>query len=81
MLNFCRVDVICFVVVFVVHPVYIVVVLFSAAVGAVHRSRVVSRRGVVGIRKDVVIGICCYDGWGRGIFCWYVFNCNRHICV
>ena len=66
---FCRVGVICFVVVIVVHPVYIMFVVSIVAVGAVHRSHVVSRREVVGIRKDVIIVICWYVGWGRGIFC------------
>jgi hypothetical protein len=53
------------VVVVVVHPVYIAFVVFSVAVGAV---RVVRQQEVVGIRKGVIIGICCYVGWGRGIF-------------
>ena len=49
-------------VVVVVHAVYIVFVVFSVAVGEVHRSRVVSRWEVVGIRRDAIIGICCYVG-------------------
>jgi hypothetical protein len=70
------------VVVVVVRLVYVVFVMFNVAVSVVHRSRVVSRRQVVGIRKDIIIGICCYVGWDRGIFCGtysivpavYVFN-------
>ena len=38
----------------VVLPVYIMFMEVSAAVGAVHRSRVVSRRGAVGIQKSVI---------------------------
>ncbi len=61
--------------------VYIIFVVVCAAVGVVHRSRVVSRRGAVGIRKDGVSVVCCYVGWRRGIFCWYVFVFNRRILV
>ena len=55
-------------VVVVVYSFYIIFVVFSVAVGAVHQSRVVSKREVVGIRKGVITGFSRYVGWGRGIF-------------
>ncbi len=42
-------------VVCVVHPGYIVVVVFNAAVGAVHRSRVASRRGALVFGRTLLL--------------------------
>ena len=61
--------------------VYIFFAVVRATVGAVHRSRVVSQRRAVSIRGAVIYALCCFVGWGRGISCWYVFVCNRHILV
>jgi len=70
------------VVVFVIRLVYVESVVFCAAASAVHRSHVVSRlEAVGGIQRDVITVVCCYVGWGRGIFFWYVLNFNRRICV
>ncbi len=52
----------------VVRPVYIIVVVACTAVGVVHRSRAVSRRGAVSIRKDGVTAVCCYVSWRCGFF-------------
>jgi hypothetical protein len=65
----------------VVRLVYIIILMVCVAVGAVHRSRIVSQRGAVGIREGDVTTVYCYVGWGRDSFCWYVFVCNRRILV
>jgi hypothetical protein len=54
-----------FVVMGIGRRVYIIFVVVCAAVGVVQRSRVVSRRAAVGIRKDGVSVVCCYVGWRR----------------
>ena len=55
-------------VVFVVRPVYFFFVAACVSVGAVHRSRVISRRGLVGIREGDVTALCFCVDWGRGKF-------------
>jgi hypothetical protein len=59
---------VCFVVMFRRRPFYIFAAVVLATVGAVHRSRVVSRRGVSDFRKDVILVYCLHVGWGRGMF-------------
>ena len=72
---------VCVMVVFRSRRSYIFVALVLATVGVAHRSRVVSREGLVGFRKDVILVNCLHVGWVRGMFRWYVFDCNRRVCV
>ena len=59
---------VCFVMVFVCRPVYRTFVMVCGAVGTLHRSRVVWRRGAVDIRRGVFSTVCRYVGWGRNSF-------------
>ncbi len=61
--------------------VYIICLVVCATDGVVQRSPVVSRRAAVGIQIDGVCVVCCFVGWRRGIYCWYVFVFNRRILV
>ena len=63
-----RFNVNCFVMVFVVRPFYIMFVVVCDTVGALHRSRVVSRRGAIAIWRVVVSTCYRYVCWGRNSF-------------
>ena len=73
---FGRIDWICrwvvgfvrFVKMFGVRPVYIILEVLCEIVGVRHRSRIVWRRGAVGIWKGVFSTVCRYVGWGRNRF-------------
>jgi len=62
-------------------PVYIIFAVVRASVGAVHRSRVASREGAVGIRRDVFPAVRMFVGWGPVSFWWCVFIFNSRISV
>ena len=74
-----RLSVICFMLMFVVCPVDITFVVVCETVGALQRSRVVSRRGAVGIRRVVVSTVYYYVGWSLSTFRWHELFFNRRI--
>jgi hypothetical protein len=50
-------------------------------VNAVHRSRVVSWEGTVGIRGGGIPADSMFVDWGSVSFLWYVFKFNRRFCL
>jgi hypothetical protein len=53
---------------FVIRPIYIMFVMVCAAVGTLHRSRVVTRGETIDIRRVVVSTLGFFVAWGRGSF-------------
>ena len=61
--------------------IYIFAAAVLAAVGAVHRSRVVRWAGAVGVREGVFPADRMIVGWGPISLLWYVVVFNRRISV
>ena len=59
--------------------VYIFAAAVFAAVGAVHRSRVVRWVGAVGVHEGVASAVRMFVGWSPVDFWWYVVVLNRRI--
>ena len=53
---------------FIVRPVYMIFVMVYKTVGVLHPSRVVRRRGAVGIWGGVFPAAYRYVDWGRNNF-------------